>query len=41
MHGDIALNGCKGMIEKSTLRLVFDWVGLVKWDEVQQSRMVE
>ena len=35
MHGDIALNGCECMVEKiSTLCLVFDWVGLVKWDEV-------
>ena len=40
MHGDIALNGCECMVEKSTLCLVFDWVGLVKW-EVQQSCMVE
>ena len=41
MHGDIALNGCECMVNKSTLRLVFDWVGLVKWDEVQQSHIVE
>ena len=41
MHWDIALNGCECMVEKSTLRLVFDWAGLVKWDEVQQSCMVE
>ena len=41
MHGDITLNGCECMVEKSTLCLVFDWVGLVKWDEVQQSRTVE
>ena len=34
MHGDIALNGCECKVEKSTLCLVFDWVGLVKWDEV-------
>ena len=41
MHGDIALNGCECMVEKSTLRLAFDWVVLVKWDEVIQSRTVE
>ena len=29
MHGDIALNGCECMVGKSTLRLVFDWVGSV------------
>ena len=29
MHGDIALNGCECMVNESTLRLVFDWVGLV------------
>ena len=29
MHGDIALNGCECMISKSTLHLVFDWVGSV------------
>ena len=27
MHWDIALNGCECMVGKSTLRLVFDWVG--------------
>ena len=27
MHGGIALHGC--MVGKSTLRLVFDWVGSV------------
>ena len=26
---DIALNGCECMVGKLTLRLVFDWVGLV------------
>ena len=40
MHGDIALNGCECMVNELTLRLVFDWVGSVKWDNVQQSRMV-
>ena len=35
MHGDIRLNGCECMVEKPTLCLVFDWVGFVKWDEVQ------
>ena len=35
MHGDIALNGCECMVGKSTLCLVFDWVGSVKWDNVQ------
>ena len=29
MHGDIALNGCECMVGKSTLRLVFDWVGSI------------
>ena len=29
MHGDITLNGCEGMVGKSTLRLVYDWMGLV------------
>ena len=41
MHGNIALNGCECMVSKSTLRLVFDWVGLVKWDNVQQSRTID
>ena len=41
MHGDIALNGCECMVGKSTLRLVFDWVGLVKSDNIQQSYTVE
>ena len=41
IHEDMALNGCECMVELSTLRLVFDWVGSVKWDEVQQSRTVE
>ena len=27
MHEDISLNGCERMVGKSTLRLVFDWVG--------------
>ena len=29
MNGDIALNGCECMVGKSTLRLVFDWVGSI------------
>ena len=29
MQGDIALNGCECMVGKSTLCLVFDWVGSV------------
>ena len=29
MHGDIALNGCEVMVGKSTLHLVFDWVGSI------------
>ena len=29
MHGDIALHGCECMVNESTLRLVFDWVGSV------------
>ena len=29
MHGDIALSGYECMVGKSTLRLVFDLVGLV------------
>ena len=29
MHGDITLNGCECMVNESTLRLVFDWVGSV------------
>ena len=29
MNGDIALNGCECIVGKSTLRLVFDWVGSV------------
>ena len=29
MHGDITLNGCECMVGKSTLCLVFDWVGSV------------
>ena len=29
MHGDIALSGCKCMVGKSTVRLVFDLVGSV------------
>ena len=35
MHGDITLNGCECMVGKSILRLVFDWVGSVKWDNIQ------
>ena len=41
IHGNIALNGCKCIVGKSTLRLVFDWVGSVKWDNVQQSCTVD
>ena len=37
MHGDIALNECECMVNESTLHLVFDWVGSVKWDNVKQS----
>ena len=40
MHGDIALNGCECMVNESTLCLVFDWVGLVKRDNVHQSRTI-
>ena len=29
MHGDMALNECECIVGKSTLRLVFDCVGLV------------
>ena len=29
MHRDITLNGCESMVNESTLRLVFDWVGSV------------
>ena len=29
MQGDIALNGCECMVGKSTLFLVFDWVGSI------------
>ena len=29
MHGDNALNGCECMVGKSTLCLVFDWVGTI------------
>ena len=29
MHGDITLSGCEYMVDKSTLHLVFDWVGSV------------
>ena len=29
MHGDISLNGCECMVGKSTLCLVFHWVGSV------------
>ena len=41
MHRYMALNGCECMVGKSTLRLVFDWMGSVKWDNVQQSRTVD
>ena len=42
MHGDIALNGCECMVNESTLRLVFDWVGLVKWDKSNKvARLIE
>ena len=41
MHKEIVLNGCELMVENSTMCSVFDWVGLVKWDEVQQSHTVE
>ena len=41
MHGDITLNGCECMVGKTTQRLVFDWLGSVKWDNVQQSRTVD
>ena len=37
IHVDIALNGCECMVNELTLRLVFDWVTSVKWDNVQQS----
>ena len=40
MHEDIALNGCECLVNESTLRLVFDLVGSVKWDNVQQSHTV-
>ena len=29
MNGDIALNGCECMVGKSTLCLVFNWMGSV------------
>ena len=29
MQGDIAINGCECMVGKSTLRLVFEWVGSI------------
>ena len=35
MHGDIALNGRECMVGKSTPHLLFDWVGSIKWDNVQ------
>ena len=41
MQGDISLNECECMFGKSILRLVFDWVGSIKWDNVQQSYTVE
>ena len=34
-HGDITLNWCECMVGQSTLRLVFDLVDSVKWDNVQ------
>ena len=37
---NIAYHGCGCMVEKSTLRLVIDWVGSVLLDEVQQSHTV-
>ena len=40
MHRDITLNGCECMVNESTLRLVFDWVGSIKWNNVQRSRTV-
>ena len=40
MHGDIVLNGCECMVGESTLHLVFDLVGSVKWDNIQQSRTI-
>ena len=40
MHGDIALNGWEFMVGKSTLGLVSDWVGSIKWENVQQSRTI-
>ena len=40
MHGDIALNGRECMVNELTLRLVFDWVGSVTWDNIQQSRTI-
>ena len=40
MHGDIALNAFECMVNESTLRSVFDWVGSVKWDNVQQSHTI-
>ena len=41
MHEGITLNGCEFMVDESELRLMFDWVGLVIWDNVQQSRTVD
>ena len=41
MHRDIVLNGCECMVGKSTLHSVFDWVGSIKWDNIQQSRTVD
>ena len=40
-HGDNKLNGCECMVGKLTLCLVFNWVGSVKWDNVQQSCTVD
>ena len=41
MHKDITVNGCECMVGKSIQCLVFDWVGSVKWDNVQQNRTVD
>ena len=39
MHRDIALNGCEFIVSKSTLRLVFDWVGSV--NETTSNRVTQ
>ena len=41
MHGDIALIVCECMVNESTLCFVFDWVDSVKWDNIQQSYMID